>query len=176
MERDEWQDVWKHSSKKKSQILFSLTCWRWNLCIHSPDRQLTLGSYASNSSVNIKINCTMSSTKIHHTKNQGFVFFSSKGILTFSLAFLLVPASIHSFSFSSMSIKAQRTPSINSSIYKKYPKRQVKKQETSDKVFWATRNSSMLSMVGKRFLSSWLYTLATFLFSGKSSSPSTTRR
>lgn len=104
------------------------------------------------------------------------IFFSPKGILTFSLAFLFVPASIHSFSFSSMSIKAHRTPSINSSIYKKIPKEAGQSQETSEKVSEATINSPMLNRERNRLLSAWLSALVIFLFPGKHLFSSIARR
>lgn len=120
----------------------------------SQNRHLTLGSFEVKSSVNIIIKYTILSVKIHYTKSHilFLFFFLSKGILTFSLAFLFVPASIHSFSFSSMSIKAQRIPSINSSIYKEIP-RETGQNQAPDKVFWATRNSSVPNTAGNRFLS-----------------------
>jgi hypothetical protein len=67
-----------------------------------------------------------------------------------------------------MSIKAHRTPSINSSIYKKIPKEAGQNQEASDKVFWATINSPMLNTVGKKLPSDSLHALAEFLLSGRS--------
>lgn len=104
---------------RKSQILFSVHCCWWNLCVY-PNRCLTLSPFGRNSSVTIKIYYTHQCSAWKCGKSRS-MYFPYKGILTFSLAFLLVSASIHSFSFSSMSIKAQRTPSINSFICKKIP-------------------------------------------------------
>lgn len=159
----ELQGVWKCSSSKSD--IFS-----YLLGIKSPyssqNRYLTLGSFRVNGSVNIKIHHTVDGEH-ENPLNQKSYFFFIQRILTFSLAFLFVPASIHSFSFSSMSIKAHRTPSINSSIYKKIPKEASQNQEASDKVFWAMINSPMLNTVEKKLPSDALHALAEFFLLGK---------
>lgn len=62
-------------------------------------------------------------TNMHHlfkksigTKNANSCKSTHENALTFSVAFLFVPKSIQVFSFSNMSMKAQRIPSVNSAI------------------------------------------------------------
>lgn len=137
MEREgkaELQGVWNAvRERKKSDLIFSYLPVMKSI-YSSQNRHLTLGSFGVKSSVNIKIKYTILSMKIHYTESRIFFFFI-KRTLTFSLAFLFVPASIHSFSVSSMSIKAQRIPSINSSICKEIPRETGQNQEDSDRVF-----------------------------------------
>lgn len=121
----ELHGIWKCSLRKnKSDLIFCYLLVMKSMC-SSKSTHLPLGSFGANSSVNKKnqLHSQCQAWKSIKQKVSCFFFLPSKEILTFSWAFLFVPASIQSFSFSSMSIKAQRTPSINSSIYKKIPQK-----------------------------------------------------